>query len=68
MALGQHYGTQLLMDDEIEQPEETVSALRAVSSEKIQQVAKRVIGPSTFSIAVVGPTAETAQLQSLIDD
>ncbi len=66
MSLGQRYGNQLLMDGEIESPEDTVAALRAVTAEEIQQVAKRVIGPGIFSIAVVGPTAASDRLDTLL--
>lgn len=66
MALGQRYGSQLLMDGEIEPPDETVEAIRAVTAEDIQQVAKRIIGPGIFSIAVVGPTADADRLDALL--
>lgn len=66
MALGQRYGNQLLMDGQIEPPEETVAAIRAVTAEDIQQVAQRVIGPGFFSIAVVGPTADSDRLDALM--
>ncbi|MDA0351403.1 MAG: pitrilysin family protein [Chloroflexi bacterium] len=66
MALGQRYGNQLLMDGEIESPEDSVTALRAVTAADIQAVAKRVIGPGEFSIAVVGPTAEADRLDALL--
>ena len=66
MSLGQRYGNQLLMDGEIESPEDTVAALRAVSAEEIRQVAERVIGPGVFSMAVVGPTAEADRLDTLL--
>jgi predicted Zn-dependent peptidase len=66
MALGQRYGNQLLMDGEIEPPEETVVAIRAVTAPDIQQVAQRVIGPGVFSIAVVGPTADSDRLDALM--
>ena len=66
MSLGQRYGNQLLMDGEIEPPDETVAALRAVTAEDVQQVAKRVIGPGRFSIAVVGPTADADRLDTLL--
>jgi predicted Zn-dependent peptidase len=66
MSLGQRYGNQLLMDGEIEPPDDTVAAMRAVTAEDIQAVAKRVIGPGIFSIAVVGPTADADRLDSLL--
>jgi predicted Zn-dependent peptidase len=66
MSLGQRYGNQLLMDGEIEDPDETVAALRAVTAEDVQRVATRVIGPGIFSIAVVGPTADADRLDTLL--
>ena len=66
MSLGQRYGNQLLMDGEIESPEDSVAGLRAVTAEDIQQVARRVIGPGIFSIAVVGPTANADRLDTLL--
>ena len=66
MSLGQRYGNQLLVDGEIESPEDTVAALRAVTAHDVQQVAERVIGPGIFSIAVVGPTADADRLDTLL--
>lgn len=66
MSLGQRYGNQLLMDGEIEAPDDTVAAMRAVTADDIQAVAKRVIGPGVFSIAVVGPTADADRLDTLL--
>jgi predicted Zn-dependent peptidase len=66
MSLGQRYGNQLLMDGEIESPEDTVEALRAVTADDIRRVARRVIGPGVFSIAVVGPTADADRLDALL--
>jgi predicted Zn-dependent peptidase len=54
------------MDGEIESPEDTVEALRAVTADDIQRVARRVIGPGVFSIAVVGPTADADRLDALL--
>ncbi len=66
MSLGQRYGGQLLIDGEIESPEDTVAALRAVTAEDIQRVAARIISPGQFSIAVVGPTADADRLDQLL--
>lgn len=66
MSLGQRYGNQLLLDGEIEDPDDTVAALRAVTAEDVQRVATRVIGPGIFSIAVVGPTADSDRLDTLL--
>ena len=66
MSLGQRYGNQLLMDGEIESPDDAVAALRAVTADDIQRVARRVIDPGVFSIAVVGPTADADRLDTLL--
>jgi len=66
MSLGQRYGNQLLIDGEIESPEDTVAGLRAVTAGDIQRVAARIIAPRSFSIAVVGPTAEAERLDQLL--
>jgi len=66
MSLGQRYGNQLLLDGEIESPEDTVASLRAVTAQDIQRVAARVIGPNQFSIAVIGPTADADRLDQLL--
>ena len=42
MALGQHFGTQLLQDGEIELPGETVERVRAVEASEVQAVAQRL--------------------------
>src|SRR5690606_21341574 len=66
MALGQRWGNQLLQDGEIEPPDVTVERLRAVTSEDIQRVAQRVIGPGAFALAVVGPSASADRLDAIL--
>ncbi len=66
MALCQRYGQQLLIDGEIESPDETVAALTAVTSDDVQRVARRLIAPGRFSIAVVGPSASAERLDQII--
>ena len=64
-AIGQRYGLQLLMDNELETVEHTVAALRAVTTDDVQRVAGRVIGPREFALAVVGPSAPPDRLASI---
>ena len=66
MALGQRRGSQLLMDGEIEPPDEVVAGLRAVTIADVQRVAKRVFGERRYSIAVVGPSASADRLDAIL--
>ncbi|MSQ42152.1 MAG: insulinase family protein [Dehalococcoidia bacterium] len=63
---GQRYGNQLIMDGELETVDETVARIRAVTAEDVQQVARRIIGPGAFALAVVGPSASADRLDALI--
>ncbi len=65
-AVGQRDGSQLIMDGELEPIEVTVAALRAVTAEYVQRVAKRVIGPGDFALAVVGPSASADRLDAIL--
>ena len=65
-AVGQRYGNQLLMDGELETTEQTVAAIRAITADEVQAVAKRVIGPGDFALAVVGPSASADSLDAII--
>ena len=56
MALGQHFGSQLLQDGEIELPGDTVERVRAVEAGDVQAVAQRLFG-GDYALAVVGPSA-----------
>lgn len=66
MALGQRHGNQLLMDGEIESIETTVAGLRGVTAEDIQRVARRIIEPRQFALAVVGPSASADRLDAIL--
>jgi len=66
MSYGQRYGDQLLQDGRIEPVEETVAALRAVTAADVQRVARRVIGPGQFALAVVGPSAPADRLDAIL--
>ncbi len=65
-AVGQRYGNQLLMDGELETVEQTVAAIRAITADDVQAVAKRVIGPGQFALAVVGPSASADRLDAIL--
>jgi len=65
-AVGQRFGNQLLMDGELETIEETVAAIRAITAADVQAVAKRIIGPGEFALAVVGPSASADKLDAIL--
>ncbi len=65
-AVGQRFGNQLLMDGKLESIEETVEAVRATTAEDVQRVARRIIGPGHFALAVVGPSASADRLDQIL--
>ncbi|MYI83067.1 MAG: insulinase family protein, partial [Chloroflexi bacterium] len=65
MALGQHFGSQLLQDGEIELPGDTVERLRAVEAGDMQAVAQRLFG-GDYALAVVGPSASADRLSAIL--
>ena len=66
MALGQRRGSQLLMDGEIEPPDAVVAGLRAVTAADVLRVAQRTFGAKRYSLAVVGPSANTDRLDTIL--
>ena len=65
MALGQHFGSQLLQDGEIELPGDTVERIRAVEAGDVQAVAQRLFG-GEYALAVVGPSASADRLGAIL--
>ena len=65
MALGQHFGNQLLQDGEIELPGDTVERIRAVEAGQVQAVAQRLFG-GEYALAVVGPSASADRLGAIL--
>ena len=65
MALGQHFGTQLLQDGEIELPGETVERIHAVQASDVQGVAQRLFG-GEYALAVVGPSSSPDRLAAIL--
>jgi predicted Zn-dependent peptidase len=66
MSQGQRNATQLLLDGELESIDEQVAAVRAITAQDVQAVAKRIIGPREFALAVVGPSASEDVLDNLL--
>lgn len=66
MSLGQRYGNQLLHDGAVEPVDETIAAIRAVTADDVQRVARRVLGRRDYALAVVGPSASTERLTEIL--
>ncbi len=66
MALAQRAGDQLLMLGEIEPIESVVEKLRGVTADDVQRVAKLIFREGNYSMAVVGPGADEAELAKLL--
>jgi predicted Zn-dependent peptidase len=67
MALAQRAGEALLMTGEIEPIDEVVGSLAAVTPADVQRVAKRLLRPGEFAMAVVGPGGDAGRLQEILD-
>jgi predicted Zn-dependent peptidase len=69
MSLGQRSGEALLTTGEIEPIESVVEKLRAVTSEDVMRVARRILDREKVAVALVGPDAEAeASLGSLLQN
>jgi predicted Zn-dependent peptidase len=66
MALGQRAGESLLTLGEIEPVESVVQKLRAVTSEDVMRVARRIISRERTAIAVVGPEVPEETLTDIL--
>ena len=66
MALGQRFGEQLLQDGELELPGDTVTRLREIEASELHAVAQRLFASNSFALAVVGPSAPTDRLESIL--
>lgn len=66
MSQAQRNGESLLLTGEIEPVEEVVAALRAVTAEDVQRVARRIFRPDNLAMAVVGPKPDRAALEAAL--
>ena len=66
MAMGQRSGEQLLMDGEIESPEDTIASIRAVTADDVRRVARGIFGERKFALTVVGPSASADRLGKIL--
>jgi len=67
MALGQRAGESLLTLGEIEPIDSVVEKLRAVSSEDIMRVARRILRREKAAVALVGPESQEEALTGILN-
>jgi len=67
MALAQRAGESLLMNGEIEDIEDVVASINAVTPQDVQKVAQRLFRPGGFSMSVVGPGGDAGRLRDILD-
>ena len=65
-ALGQFYGMQEIMGKKLETPEETLAKFRAVTAEKVQEVAQDIFQNNKMNLAVIGPIDDEAALKKIL--
>jgi predicted Zn-dependent peptidase len=63
MALAHLTGESLLTEGEIEEVDEVVARLQAITAADIQRLAQRLFRRDNVALAVVGPQASTALLE-----
>jgi predicted Zn-dependent peptidase len=66
MALAQRAGESLLMTGEIEQIEEVVDSINAVTPSDVTRVARRLFKPGAFAMSVVGPGGDADALRGIL--
>ncbi|MGA2286348.1 MAG: hypothetical protein ABSG55_08780, partial [Dehalococcoidia bacterium] len=66
MALTQWTGENLISTGEIEQIEDVVAKLQAITSDDVQRVAKRLFRRDNVAVALVGPKADPGLLEKTL--
>lgn len=61
-----HYAEQELLQKKLDNPEETIQKIDAVTLEDIERVAKKYIVEETLNLAVIGNYKDTSKFESLL--
>ncbi|MBF6600995.1 MAG: insulinase family protein [Dehalococcoidia bacterium] len=67
MALAQRAGESLLMTGAIEQVDDVVAQLAAVTPDDVQRVASALFRPGAFAAALVGPGGDASHLDEILN-
>jgi predicted Zn-dependent peptidase len=59
-------GGQEILLDRVLSPDEVVERLNQVTAEQITEVARKLIVPETYSLAIVGPYRSEARFRKLL--
>ena len=64
--LAEYYGTQEIMRREIRSPKEREKIIRAVTSEDIRKMAKKLFVEKNLNLALIGPSKDGENLKKLL--
>lgn len=60
------YAHQVLMEEKIRTPEETLKLIEEVTPDDIQRVAKHIFKPKNLNLAIIGPYKEESRFKKLL--
>ncbi len=66
-SVAHYYGLKKILLDKIEDPDQVVKQIQAVTFEQVQQLASKIIRPGQVKLAVVGPFSDNKQFKKLLD-
>ncbi len=65
--LAEHFGTEFVLDDEIETFEDYLKKIDEVSVEDILAVAKELIDPTQYNLQLIGPFKDTSPFEKILN-
>lgn len=65
-SVAAHYGTDLILEGKMENPDEVISQIDAVTLEEVVSVAKKYIKPENMNLAIIGDFEDQARFEKLL--
>ncbi len=65
-AVAQYYGLRRLLLDRIEDPDEVIEKIQAVTVEEVQDLASRLLKPEKLRVALIGPFEDKQEFEELL--
>lgn len=65
-SVASHYGSSLLLEKEIELPQETIEKLRGVTLDQLERVSKKYLSPDRMNLAVIGNFKDEDHFEKLL--
>jgi predicted Zn-dependent peptidase len=66
-SVAHYYGLKRILLDKIEDPDQVVEQIQAVTAKQVQQLAAKIIRPGQVKLAVVGPFSNDQRFHQLLD-